>query len=199
MLVHFSDLLVEAGCDEAGRGCLAGPVVAAACILPKDFYHPLLNDSKKLKEKERLMLREIIQKEAIDFGIGIVDNAKIDSINILNASILAMHLAIDKLKTKPQVLAIDGNRFKKYKNIPFKCIVKGDGKILSIAAASILAKTKRDLIMEELNDQFPEFDWKKNKAYPTPFHRKKLLELGATIYHRKSFKLKNLNMDNLFT
>jgi ribonuclease HII len=199
MLIHFSDKLIEAGCDEAGRGCLAGPVVAAACILPKDFFHPLLNDSKKIKEKDRFLLREIIQKEAIDFAIGIVDNTKIDSINILNASILAMHLALDKLKVKPEVLVIDGNRFKQYNNVPHQCIVKGDGKILSIAAASILAKTERDLIMDKLHLEFPVFDWKKNKAYPTLFHRKKLLEIGPTMYHRNSFKLKKLNLDNLFS
>jgi len=198
MLSHFSDSLIEAGCDEAGRGCLAGPVVAAACILPKDFYHPLLNDSKKIKEKDRIFLRGIIEKEAIDFSIGIVDNNKIDSINILNASILAMHLALNKLKTKPQVLAIDGNRFKKYKNIPYQCIVKGDGKILSIAAASILAKTERDFIMKNLHLEFPEFNWEINKAYPTLFHRKKLLEIGPTIYHRNSFKLKKTDLKTLF-
>lgn len=191
MLEHFSIDLIEAGCDEAGRGCLAGPVVAAACILPKNFFHPLLDDSKKIKEKDRFLLREIIEKEAIDFAIAQVDNVEIDKINILNASIKAMHLALDKLKTKPQVLAIDGNRFKKYQNIPYKCIIKGDGKILSIAAASILAKTERDLIMEKLDLEFPEFDWKKNKAYATLFHRKKLLELGPTKYHRNSFKLKD--------
>ena len=179
------------GVDEAGRGCLAGPVVAAAVILPRKINKELmlLDDSKKLNERKRNELRPIIEKYALDFAIGIVDNHKIDEINILNASFLAMHKAIDKLKTKPDLLLIDGNRFTKYKKIEHECIIKGDGKYMAIAAASILAKTYRDEIMEKLHKKFPMYDWKKNKAYPTLYHREMITKYGSTDYHRKSFRL----------
>lgn len=180
---------IEAGCDEAGRGCLAGPVVAAAVIL--DPKNPILglNDSKKLTINQRTLLKEEIQKKALAFGIGIIVASKIDEINILNASILAMHKAIDLLKIKPDSLIIDGNRFHSYKNIPHTTIIKGDEKFQSIAAASILAKTFRDDLMEKLHDEFPAYNWKKNKGYPTLFHRKTILEIGASNYHRKSFQV----------
>lgn len=189
---------LEAGCDEAGRGCLAGPVVAAAVILPKDYYHPLLNDSKKINEKNRRLLREEIEKHAIYFGVGIVDHLKIDEINILNASFLAMHRAIEKLKQQPEHLLIDGNRFNPYPKIPHTCIIKGDGKFLSIAAASILAKTVRDEIMEELHEEYPMYDWKSNKGYPTQKHRDGILEHGECPYHRKSFTLLKPEQLSLF-
>jgi len=178
---------IEAGCDEAGRGCLAGPVYAAAVILPANFENELLNDSKKLTEKQRYALRPIIEQQALAFAVGIVDNHEIDRINILNASFLAMHRAIDQLKVKPDHLLIDGNRFKAYSEIPHTCIVKGDGKFLSIAAASILAKTYRDDCMNALHQEFPRYDWLKNKGYPTLHHRKVILETGITGYHRKTF------------
>ena len=188
---YFSKTGIEAGCDEAGRGCLAGPVVAAAVILPRRINKELmmLDDSKKLNEKQRNELRPIIEKYALDFAIGIVDNHKIDEINILNASFLAMHKAIDKLKTKPDLLLIDGNRFTTYKKIKHECIIKGDGKYMAIAAASILAKTYRDEMMEKLHQKFPMYDWKKNKAYPTFYHREMIAQYGSTDYHRKSFRL----------
>ena len=188
---YFSKTGIEAGCDEAGRGCLAGPVVAAAVILPRKINKELmlLDDSKKLNERQRNELRPIIEKYALDFAIGIVDNHKIDEINILNASFLAMHKAIDKLKTKPDLLLIDGNRFTKYKKIEHECIIKGDGKYMAIAAASILAKTYRDEIMDKLHKKFPMYDWKKNKAYPTLYHREMITKYGSTDYHRKSFRL----------
>jgi ribonuclease HII len=185
----FSSTLIEAGCDEAGRGCLAGPVFAAAVILPKDFENNLLNDSKKLTEKERDFLRPIIEKEAIDWAVASVDNFEIDKINILNASFLAMHRAISKLKVKPESLLIDGNRFNKYKKIPHHCIVKGDEKYLSIAAASILAKTYRDAYMHTLHLEFPVYGWKNNKAYCTREHRSAIEVNGITPYHRMSFCL----------
>ena len=185
---------IEAGCDEAGRGCLAGPVVAAAVILPKNFSNELLNDSKQLSEKNRLLLEEIIKKEALCWSIGIVWNKEIDKINILNASIKAMHLAIEQLNIKPEFLIIDGNRFHPYKNIPHKCIVKGDGKYLSIAAASVLAKNYRDSLMQELHEEYPQFHWNKNKGYPTKFHRQCLVNIGPTKYHRRSFKLLPLQL-----
>ncbi len=188
---HFSNTLIEAGCDEAGRGCLAGPVFAAAVILAPDFENEILNDSKLLNKKQRNLLRQIIEEQAIDWAVASIDNNKIDKINILNASILAMHKAINKLKIKPQLLLIDGNRFKKYKKIPHKCIVKGDGKYLSIAAASVLAKTHRDELMEKLHYKFPVYDWKNNKGYPTLKHREAIDKFGITCYHRKSFKLKS--------
>ena len=178
---------VEAGCDEAGRGCLAGPVLAAAVILPEDFENELLNDSKKLTEKQRYQLRPVIEQQALAFAVGIVDNREIDKINILNASFLAMHRAVDQLKIRPDHLLIDGNRFKAYAEIPHTCIVKGDGKYLSIAAASILAKTYRDDYMDAIHEEYPQYDWLKNKGYPTLHHRKKVREIGITPYHRLTF------------
>ena len=185
---HHKDL-IEAGCDEAGRGCLAGPVFAAAVILPKNFTNHLLNDSKQLNEKQRDILRPVIENKAIAWAVAQVDNTEIDKINILNASFLAMHRAIDKLEKTPEVLLIDGNRFKAYKNIPHNCIVKGDGKYLSIAAASILAKTYRDEYMGRLHRKFPEYHWCSNKGYPTRKHRDAIREFRATPCHRMSFKL----------
>ncbi|MCB0402317.1 MAG: ribonuclease HII [Flavobacteriales bacterium] len=179
----------EAGCDEAGRGCLAGPVYAAAVILPKDYKNKILNDSKQLSEKKRLMLRDEIEKDALAFGIGIVDNREIDEINILNASFLAMHRAVDQLQSKPGLLLIDGNRFKPYNDIPHECIVKGDGKFLSIAAASILAKTYRDEFMENAHEKYPVYDWNSNKGYPTKKHREAIKAFGITNLHRQSFQL----------
>ena len=187
---HFSIDKIEAGCDEAGRGCLAGPVVAAAVILPKDFKHKVLNDSKKVNEKLRYKLRTEIEKDALAWAIGIVSNEEIDEINILNASFLAMHRAIDKLNTIPELLLIDGNRFKPYNEIEHHCIVKGDGKYLSIAAASILAKTYRDDIMIELAKEFPHYDWEHNKSYATKKHIDAINRYGQCKYHRKSFHLK---------
>lgn len=185
---YFDKKLIEAGCDEAGRGCLAGPVHAAAVILPKNFKNKLLDDSKKLTDKQRKELRPIIEAEAIEWAVGIVSVDEIDEINILNASFLAMHRALDQLKTIPQSLLIDGNRFKKYKEIPHNCIIQGDGKYLSIAAASILAKTYRDDLMDELHEQFPQYDWLHNRAYATASHRKAIEKYGITDHHRKSFK-----------
>ena len=186
---YHTEGLIEAGCDEAGRGCLAGPVVASAVILPRDFQNKLLNDSKKLSEKQRLSLRPIIEKQALFWGIGIVTPQEIDKINILNASFLGMHRAIEQLKQKPEQLLIDGNRFNPYKDIPHHCIIKGDSKYLSIAAASILAKTYRDDIMKKLDLEFDSYAWKKNKGYPTTAHRKAIQEKGITTHHRKSFQL----------
>ncbi len=180
---------VEAGTDEAGRGCLAGPVVAAAVLLPADFYHPLLNDSKQLTEKQREILRPFIEKYALAYGVSYVFEAKIDEINILQASILAMHLAIEKLAIEPEHIIVDGNKFKPYKNIPHTTIVKGDAKFMSIAAASVLAKTYRDDFMQQLDLEFPNYNWKQNKGYPTLFHRNAIREFGITDYHRKSFRL----------
>ena len=180
---------IEAGCDEAGRGCLAGPVVAAAVILPSDFKHKLLNDSKKLTEKQRDLLRPIIEKEAISFAVSFVQAQEIDKINILNASFTAMHRSVDQLDQIPELLLIDGNRFNPYKNIPHECIVKGDGKFLSIAAASVLAKTYRDEFMLQIHEEFPVYDWIKNKGYPTKKHRIAIKKHGANLYHRQSFTL----------
>ena len=185
----FKACVIEAGCDEAGRGCLSGPVYAGAVILPFDFELPLLNDSKQLTEKQRYQLRPIIEEKAIAWGVGIVTNEEIDQINILNASFLAMHRAIGQLTTIPEYLIIDGNRFKTYKNIPHSCIVKGDAKYLSIAAASILAKTYRDDYMLSIDVEFPQFKWKQNKGYPTQEHRDALVEYGVTPFHRKTFRL----------
>ncbi len=185
----FKEGVVEAGCDEAGRGCLAGPVVAAAVILPPDFTHPVLNDSKKISEKKRYELRKEIEEQAIAFAIGICDNKEIDEINILKASIMSMHKALNKLSTKPEHIIVDGNKFIKYQNIPYQTIVKGDAKYYSIAAASILAKTYRDDIMNELDEKHPEYNWKKNKAYPTKEHRAAIKQYGTTPYHRMSFRL----------
>ncbi|OHX64850.1 ribonuclease HII [Flammeovirga pacifica] len=185
----FSKDKVEAGLDEAGRGCLAGPVVAAAVILPKDFSHPDLDDSKKLTHKKRMALREMILKEAIDYKVIEVQAEEIDKINILQASFTAMHRCVDGLKEKPELLLIDGNRFRPYNGIEHECIVKGDGKFLSIAAASILAKTHRDLLMTQLSEEFPQYGWEKNAGYPTKQHRAAIAAHGTTPWHRNSFKL----------
>ena len=180
---------IEAACDEAGRGCLAGPVFAAAVILPDNFSDELLNDSKQLSEKQRAGLRPVIEREALAWAVASVDNHEIDKINILNASILAMHRALDQLKVRPGHIIVDGNRFKKYRDIPHLCIVKGDGKYMSIAAASVLAKTHRDEYMENLHALFPVYNWKKNKGYPTQEHRKGIEQAGVTEFHRTSFTL----------
>ena len=189
LLPFFQKDVIEAGCDEAGRGCLSGPVFAASVILPADFSCAALTDSKQLTEKQRYALRPIIEKEAIDWKIGIVSPQEIDEINILNASFLAMHRAISVLKIRPQYLIIDGNRFKKYEDIPHQCIVKGDGKYLSIAAASILAKTYRDDYMAKLHEEFPQYDWLQNKGYPTKKHRACIKEFGVSPHHRVTFRL----------
>ncbi|MBK9191845.1 MAG: ribonuclease HII [Crocinitomicaceae bacterium] len=186
---YYTKGLIEAGCDEAGRGCLAGPVVAAAVILPDKFRHPLLDDSKKMSEKNRALLEPIIKDQALAFAIGVVDSQTIDQINILNASFLAMHRAIDQLVKIPELLLIDGNRFKKYKDLNHHCIIKGDGKYKSIAAASVLAKVERDRIMDKLNEEYPDYLWSKNKGYPTTDHRKAIEKLGTTPYHRLTFTL----------
>ena len=179
----------EAGCDEAGRGCLAGPVYAAAVVLPPDYFHPLLNDSKQLSEKKRDLLRIEIEKEALDFAVDFSTAAEIDEINILNASYLAMHRSLDKLSIIPGHIIVDGNRFRPYKEIPSKCIVKGDGKYFSIAAASVLAKTYRDEFMRKIDLENPQFLWKKNKGYPTKEHREAIKKYGTTRWHRMSFRL----------
>lgn len=186
---HYYDGLVEAGCDEAGRGCLAGSVFAAAVILPPDYENELLNDSKKLTDRKRKQLREIIEHDAVDWAVGIVEPGEIDEINILNASILAMHRALDQLKVRPEAVIVDGNRFKPYRDLPYTTIVKGDGKYLSIAAASILAKTYRDDYMDRLAEDYPQYDWKSNKGYPTKKHRQAIRECGITPFHRRSFTL----------
>ena len=180
---------IEAGCDEAGRGCLAGSVYAAAVILPDDYQNELLNDSKQLTEKRRYKLREIIERDAVAWAVGIVTPEEIDKINILNASILAMHRALDQLKVRPEAIIVDGNRFKPYNKIPHTTIVKGDGKYLSIAAASILAKTYRDDYMNKLAEEYPQYDWRSNKGYPTKKHREAIKQFGITPYHRKSYNL----------
>lgn len=187
--------LIEAGCDEAGRGCLAGSVFAAAVILPKDYTNEELNDSKKLSETMRYKLRETIERDALAWAIGIVTPEEIDKINILNASILAMHRALDKLKLRPENIIVDGNRFKPYNNTPYNTIVKGDGKYLSIAAASILAKTYRDDYMNKLADEYPQYDWLSNKGYPTKKHRDAIACYGTTPYHRMSFRLLNQELE----
>ena len=189
LLSYHTRGMIEAGCDEAGRGPLAGPVAAAAVILPPDFKHKLLNDSKQLTEKQRDLLRPIIEKEAISFGVSTIGNHKIDEINILNASFYAMHCSINQLSIKPEALLIDGNRFNPYDGIPHHCIIKGDGKYLSIAAASVLAKTYRDELMVKLHHEFPMYNWKQNKGYPTKEHRAAIKKYGITKYHRKSFRL----------
>lgn len=189
LALRFSNFEKEAGTDEAGRGCLSGPVVAAAVILPKDFKHPLLNDSKKLTEKQRELLRPVIEAQAVSYGVGIVDEKRIDTINILQASIKAMHKSIKKLAVQPDFIIVDGNKFKSYKEVPHATIVKGDGKYLSIAAASVLAKTYRDEIMKRLHKEFPHFNWQQNKGYPTKEHREAIRKFGSCKYHRKSFKL----------
>ena len=186
---HYYEGKIEAGCDEAGRGCLAGSVYAAAVILPPDYQNELLNDSKQLTEKRRYELREVIERDAVAWAVGIVTPEEIDKINILNASILAMHRALDQLKVHPEAIIVDGNRFKPYQNLPYSTIVKGDGKYLSIAAASILAKTYRDDYMNELAREYPQYDWLSNKGYPTKKHREAIRQYGITPYHRKSYNL----------
>ena len=181
--------VMEAGCDEAGRGCLAGPVFAAAVILPEDFRCELLNDSKQLTEKVRYQLRPLIEREAISWAVASCDHFEIDRMNILNASILSMHRALDQLLVRPEHIIVDGNRFKLYANIPNTTVIKGDGKYLSIAAASVLAKTCRDDFMIALHEKHPEYGWNQNKGYPTSFHRKSILEYGFSPFHRRSFKL----------
>lgn len=185
---HTTDL-IEAGCDEVGRGCLAGPVVAAAVILPKSYSHELLNDSKQLTKDERIGLREVILRDALAWAVGEVDNNEIDKINILKASFKAMHLALDKLTLKPELLLIDGNRFQPYGELKFECIIKGDGAYLSIAAASVLAKTYRDDLMLKLSEKYPGYAWETNMGYPTEEHRDGIRNLGVTPYHRRSFQL----------
>jgi ribonuclease HII len=197
LLSHFQEELLEAGCDEAGRGCLAGPVYAAAVILPKDFYHPLLNDSKQLSEKERYELRPFIEQNATAFAVASLCNKQIDKLNILKASFKSMHLAIQKLSSEPQLLLIDGNRFTPYKRIPYKCIVQGDGKYASIAAASVLAKTYRDDFMNDLHGKFPQYNWARNKGYGTKEHQQALNKYGPCRFHRTSFRL-NYNEPELF-
>ncbi|MBO6126129.1 MAG: ribonuclease HII [Bacteroidaceae bacterium] len=203
LLPFYKEGVIEAGCDEAGRGCLAGPVFAAAVILPPDFKNEMLNDSKQLTEKKRYQLREVIEHEALAWAVGIVDNKEIDKINILNASILAMHRALDQLKVRPENIIVDGNRWKPYFSpialnsqpstlnspIPATTIVKGDGKFLSIAAASILAKTYRDDFMLRIHEEFPQYHWDKNKGYPAKVHREAIRQFGTTPYHRMSFNL----------
>ena len=199
LLNHYYDGLIEAGCDEAGRGCLAGSVYAAAVILPDGYENEMLNDSKQLTEKKRYLLREVIERDAVAWAVGIVTPEEIDKINILNASILAMHRALDQLKVRPQAVIVDGNRFKPYRPVvngiaadvplPSTTIVKGDGKYLSIAAASILAKTYRDDYMNQLADEYPQYDWRSNKGYPTKKHRDAIRQYGTTPYHRLSYNL----------
>lgn len=198
LLSFYQEELIEAGCDEAGRGCYAGPVFAAAVILPKDFYHPLLNDSKQVNETNRNTLRLIVEEQALAFAVAKVDVEEIDQINILKASFKAMHLAIDQLKKRPQLLLIDGNRFIKYKRTAHKTFVKGDGRFASIAAASILAKTYRDEYMLQLHQQFPQYNWQKNKGYGTAEHRKAIEVHGLCAHHRRSFNIDPLKMQELF-
>ena len=189
LLKNHSKYILECGTDEAGRGCLAGPVTAAAVILPEFFNNSVLNDSKQLSEKKRDLLKPIIETSALTFGIAHVFQEEIDNINILNASILAMHKSIDKLSLIPEFIIVDGNRFKPYKAISFETIIKGDGKYLSIAAASVLAKTHRDMYMNEIHEEYPMYNWKQNKGYPTKQHREAIKKYGITKYHRKSFRL----------
>lgn len=189
LLPHYYSNLIEAGCDEAGRGCLAGSVYAAAVILPKDYDNPLLNDSKKLTEKRRKVLRDQIVRDAVAWAVGVVTPEEIDRINILNASFLAMHRALDQLAVRPEAVIVDGNRFNPYRDLPYTTIVKGDGKYQSIAAASILAKTFRDEYMDSLAKEYPYYDWQKNKGYPTKAHREGIREHGPSPYHRMSYNL----------
>ncbi len=189
LLPYYEKTKIEAGCDEAGRGCLAGPVYAAAVILPQDFFHPLLNDSKQLKEKDRDLLRKIIEKEAIAWSVASVDAKEIDIINILKASIKGMHLALDALSVLPQSIIVDGNRFIKYRDISHTCFVKGDGRFASVAAASVLAKTHRDEYMRKIALEFPQYGWERNMAYPTKIHREAIKLYGPCKYHRMSYKL----------
>ena len=187
--LKINQQLIECGTDEAGRGCLAGPVTAAAVILPNNFKNNILTDSKQLSEKKRKLLKLIIEEQSVTFGVSHIMMNKIDRINILNASILAMQKSIKSLATKPQHIAVDGNRFKSFNNIPFSCIIKGDSKYLHIAAASVLAKTYRDAYMTQIHNEFPMYNWKKNKGYPTREHREAIKKFGITKYHRKSFRL----------
>lgn len=189
LLPFYNENTIEAGCDEAGRGCLAGPVFAAAVILPEDFENDLLNDSKKLSEKQRLQLRPIVEEQALAWAVVAVDNNEIDEVNILNASFIAMNRAVEKLKLKPEHLLIDGNRFRTKSKIPYSCMIKGDGRFYSIAAASILAKTYRDDFMALIHQEFPHYDWQKNKGYPTKKHREAIKKHGTSRYHRMSFRL----------
>lgn len=187
--LNYSGCVLEAGTDEAGRGCLSGPVVAASVILPENFEHPFLNDSKQLTEKQRELLRPFIEKHAISFGVSFVDHEEVDTINVLQASIIGMHRAIEQLRPIPEFIIVDGNKFKPFKEIPHQTIVKGDAKFMSIAAASVLAKTYRDAYMEELHKELPEYNWKQNKGYPTKQHRNAIRKFGITKYHRKTFRL----------
>lgn len=194
LLSHFQTTVAEAGIDEAGRGCYAGPVVAAAVILPKNFHHPLLNDSKQLKESDRNLLRSVIEQESIAFAVSMVNHETIDQINILQATYLAMHQCVDALSTAPELLLIDGNRFKPYPGIPHQCFVKGDSTYASIAAASVLAKTHRDAYMMTLHEQFPQYGWDRNKGYGTAFHRNAIAEWGICSWHRKSFNIQPVQL-----
>ena len=187
--ITYSNCSFEAGTDEAGRGCLSGPVVAAAVILPPDFEHSFLNDSKQLTEKQRQLLRPFIEEHAVSFGVSFVDQTEVDTLNVLQASITAMHRSIEQLKTTPEFIIVDGNKFRPFKEIPHQTIVKGDAKYLSIAAASVLAKTYRDEYMKQIHQEFPMYNWKQNKGYPTKQHREAIKTYGVTSYHRKTFKL----------
>lgn len=195
LLPYFQKHLIEAGCDEAGRGCLAGPVFAAAVILPQNFRNKLLNDSKQLNEEDRLKCRAIIERKAVAYAVARVEHDEIDQINILNASFLAMHKALDMLAVRPELLLIDGNRFKKYQDLPHECVIKGDGKFMSIAAASILAKTYRDEYMRSIADHHPEYDWLNNKGYPTPKHREAVINFGLSPFHRRTFRITDPQLD----
>jgi ribonuclease HII len=186
---NYSGFVLEAGTDEAGRGCLCGPVVAAAVILPADFEHPFLNDSKQLSEKQRKELKPFIEENALSFGVSFVDEKEVDKINVLQASITGMHRSIEQLEPSPEYIIVDGNKFKPYKETPHETIIKGDAKYLSIAAASVLAKTYRDEFMKKLDQEFPMYNWKQNKGYPTKQHREAIREFGITKYHRKTFRL----------
>lgn len=199
LLPYMDDRLIEAGCDEAGRGCLAGAVYAAAVILPKDYENEMLNDSKKLSEKKRYLLREQIERDALAWAVGVVSPQEIDEINILNASFLAMHRALDQLKLRPEALLIDGNRFKPYHDTPHTTVVKGDGKYMSIAAASILAKTYRDDYMMRLHEEYPQYHWDSNKGYPAKAHRQAIRENGVSPYHRMSYNLLGKGDFSLFS
>ena len=196
--LNFSGLANEAGCDEAGRGCLAGPVFAAAVILPPDFSNDKLNDSKQLTEKQRYQLRDVIMREAAAYAVAKLDAPQIDEINILNASIKSMHLALDQLQVRPEFIIVDGNRFKPYNDVKYQTIVKGDGKYLSIAAASVLAKTFRDDFMLQIDKEFSQYNWAKNKGYPTADHRAAIKEYGITPYHRRSFRLLDTQLEFQF-
>ncbi|MXV17904.1 ribonuclease HII [Hufsiella ginkgonis] len=199
MLLPYHQLdFIEAGCDEAGRGCLAGPVVAAAVILPTNFDHALLNDSKQMDEADRYVLRDIIEDQAIGFAVAFVDHEEIDRINILNASFLAMHKALDQLQVRPGFILVDGNRFKKYQEVPHACMIKGDGRFFSIAAASVLAKTYRDDFMRAIAPEHPEYHWHTNKGYPTIHHREAVLKHGFTPYHRRTFRVTDPQLDIIF-